>query len=406
MKKQFFLLLIGFLTINTYSQIVFEKGYFITNSGEKTECLIKNIAWKNNPVAFEYKKNENSTIETATIQLVKEFKIYNSSRYIRETVKIDESSQSIDNLSTTKDPIFIEKQLFLKVLIQGKANLYSIDDGNKFFYNIDNAKIEQLINKRYFINESEIAKNDQFKQQLFNALKCPAITINRLLKTDYKKNSLIPLFEDYNKSQNSEFINFEDKEKQDLFNISIRPRINNSSLTMSNYFSNSGDIKFANKTTFGVGIEFEYIFPFNRNKWSISTEPTYQTYKSESENNENNIIGGKLIGKVDYSSIEIPITLRHYFFLNNKSKFFANFSVILDKSINSSIELTRADGSNLNTIDIKSVANFSLGLGYKLNDKFSVETRIFSNRNITSNYLFIASSDYKNVSLIFGYTLF
>lgn len=402
MKNQLFLLLISFLTINSYSQIVFEKGYFITNSGEKTECLIKNIAWKNNPIAFEYKKDENSSIETATIQLVKEFEIYNSSRYIRETVKIDQSSQTLDKLSNTKEPIFAEKQLFLKVLIQGKANLYSYDDGKLFFYNVDNSKIEQLIYKSYYFGENEVAKNEQFKQQLFNAFNGSAITINRLTNIEYKKNSLIAIFEEYNKYQNSEFINFEGKEKKYSFNISIRPRINNSSLELSDYLSNSGDISFESKINFGVGIEFEYIFPFNKNKWSLSTEPTYQSYKSEGEKNENNISGGKLIGMVEYTSIEIPITIRHYFFLNKNSKIFANISVILDRPINSSVELTRVDGSNVNTIDIEPAVNFSLGLGYKLNDKFSIEMRTFSNRNITSSYI---PSDYKNLSLIFGYTI-
>ena len=403
MKNQLFLLLISFLTFNSYSQIVFEKGFFITNSGEKNECLIKNIAWKNNPIAFEYKKDENSTIETATIQSVKEFEIYNSSRYIRETVKIDQYSQTLDNLSTSKEPIFVEKQLFLKVLIQGKANLYSYD-GNIFFYNVDNSKIEQLIYKSYYFRENEIAKNDQFKQQLFNAFNGSEITINRLINIEYKKNSLIPIFEEYNKYQNSEFINFEKKEKKDLFNISIRPRINNSSLEMKNYFSDSGDLSFGNKINFGFGIEFEYIFPFNKNKWSLSTEPTYQNFKSEVEINESKVSGGKLIAKVDYTSVEIPITIRHYFFLNKNSKIFANISVIFDRPIKSAIELTRADGSNLNTIDVNSPVNFSLGLGYKLNDKFSLEMRAFSNRNITSDYIYIPS-DYKNLSLIFGYTI-
>ena len=39
-------------SIITSAQINFEKGYYISNSGEKTECFIKNIDWMNNPVSF------------------------------------------------------------------------------------------------------------------------------------------------------------------------------------------------------------------------------------------------------------------------------------------------------------------------------------------------------------------
>ena len=51
------LLVISFLFYLTfsYSQITFEKGYFISNDGIKTECFIKNLDWRNNPTEFEYK---------------------------------------------------------------------------------------------------------------------------------------------------------------------------------------------------------------------------------------------------------------------------------------------------------------------------------------------------------------
>jgi hypothetical protein len=46
MKKQLLLLLCLVFTANAYTQIVFEKGYYINNANEKVECLIKNIDWR------------------------------------------------------------------------------------------------------------------------------------------------------------------------------------------------------------------------------------------------------------------------------------------------------------------------------------------------------------------------
>ncbi len=74
MRKQ--LLLIALFTIlcaESYSQIIFENGYFIDESNNKIECLIKNVDWKNNPTEFEYKFSQNDTVHKATFKTVKEF---------------------------------------------------------------------------------------------------------------------------------------------------------------------------------------------------------------------------------------------------------------------------------------------------------------------------------------------
>ena len=58
MRKQ--ILVLAFITISclqSYSQIIFENGYFIDESNNRIECLIKNIDWKNNPTEFEYKRH-------------------------------------------------------------------------------------------------------------------------------------------------------------------------------------------------------------------------------------------------------------------------------------------------------------------------------------------------------------
>jgi hypothetical protein len=53
--KNLLLTALLFLFSFSYAQITFEKGYFINNSGDRTECFIKNIDWRDNPTKFEYK---------------------------------------------------------------------------------------------------------------------------------------------------------------------------------------------------------------------------------------------------------------------------------------------------------------------------------------------------------------
>jgi hypothetical protein len=406
-KNLLLLVLAAILYCNGYSQISFEKGYFIDTSGQKTECFIKNSDWKYNPTEFKYKLTENSEKLNATIKSVKEFGIYNNSKYIRCTVKIDRSSDNIDNINSDKNPVFVEEVLFLKVLVEGKSNLYSYEKGSliRFFYNKDKNPIEQLVNKSYRVSETEVATNDQFRQQLWDSLTCASIEIKKIQKLEYNKSSLKAFFAEYNKCNNSGNISFETKVKRDLFNLSIRPHFNNSSLTIHNSVNNDYGTNFGSKFGLGIGVEAEFILPYKKNKLAVLIDPSYQSFKCEKTTDVTFVSGGKLIHKVVYNSIELPAGLRYYFFLNNNSKIFINASYIFDFSYKSSIEFNRADNSNLMTLEIKSKNNIALGIGYKLRDKYSVQIGLQTNRNILGSYSFW-SSGYQTMSLILGYTLF
>ena len=407
MKRKALLLLIAIISINSYSQISFEKGYYIDNSDKKINCLIKNIDWVNNPSEIEYKLSENTKAKYIGITSIKEFGILKASKYIRSAVKIDRSSGNLNYLSDTKAPIFKEEQLFLKVIIEGKANLYHYKEGNleRYFYNKGNAAIEQLVFKNYKINEYDLGKNNRFKQQLWNDLKCSSITMKNIENLEYKKNSLIRFFTEFNVCSNSEFINYEKKQKIDLFNLTLRPRLNNSSLNIQNSSYSTSDTKFSNKLSIGFGLEAEYIFPFNKNKWSVFIEPTYQNYKAEQTTDVKNVYGGKILSEVNYNSIEVPLGIRHYFFINSTSKVFINASYVLDFSFKTSIEQKRSDNSNFKSLKIDSRNNLAFGMGYKLNDKYGLEFRYQTSREVLGDYVFW-SSDFKTVSIIFGYTIF
>jgi len=405
MKKILLLLLTTILSLNSYSQITFEKGYYIDNNNQKIKCLIMNADWKNNPTKFKYKLSENGETKIATIKSVKEFSIDNISKYIRSTVNIDRSSASALHLSNQKRPIFKQEDLLLKALIEGKANLYEYVDGFliRYFYSKDALNIKQLTYKMYKPKDS-IRENNGFRQQLWTNLNCSTFKISKVKNMDYEKNDLMKYFTEYNKCHNN-LTYVERKEKRDLFNLTIRPRLNYSSLDIQNSRSNLRSTDFGNKITFNVGLEAEYILPFNKNKWSIAIEATYQKYKSDKTINTSDVSGGKLIKKVDYNSIEFPVSLRYYFFLNNESKIFINASYIFDLSPKSSIEFLRADNSITSSFNIRRINNFAFGIGYKLNDRFVLEMRYQTNKGVISHYL-SWTSNFKYSSLIFGYSLF
>src|SRR4051812_47338963 len=112
MKKTIALLLL-ILPLLSYAQITFQQGYFIENAN-KTECLIKNLAWKNNPVSIEYKLRENETVQVKTIKEISEFSVNDAYKYKRYTVAVDRSGIAIDKLSDKKDPKWKTETLFLK----------------------------------------------------------------------------------------------------------------------------------------------------------------------------------------------------------------------------------------------------------------------------------------------------
>ena len=184
--------------------------------------------------------------------------------------------------------------------------------------------------------------------------------------------------------------NFEEKVKSDLFNLNIRPGLNSSSLFINNSAISSRSTDYGNKLAFRIGLEFEFIMGFNKNKWAVIIEPTYQYFKAE-DNDITNLSNTN----VDYKSLELPIGVRHYLFLNNNSKIFINGSFIYDFVLNSKVR----------NLDASSSLNLAMGVGYNYNQKYSVEFRYHTNRDILTDYN-AWNSDFKTISIIFGYTIF
>ena len=396
-----------FLSVFVFSQVHFEKGFFINNADVKTECLIKNVGWRNSPTFFEYKTDETSEIKKADIKEVKEFEIGDQIKFVRKTLNIDQSSNLVNKLSFKYDPEFMEKTVFLFQLVDGKAKLYKYEDGSyeKFFIAMDDQETKQLIYKQYeYKNEKEvgvIGYNNDYKKELQKLLTCSNLSPKDFTNLEYKENSLRKLFSSYNQCENPAYKNQIKEQRKGFLNISLRPRINSSVLKAGNEVYAAGyRFEMERKTSFGIGLEFEYVLPFNKNKWSIIFEPTYRTYKAEEVSN--NIPNYFYKASGIYESIELPIGFRHFLFLNNESKLFVNAQYAFEVILKNKFDFKGADGKSNYTLESGSNGNYALGVGYNFKKKYGVEVRYFTNKNIFKQYVFYTAK-YQNLSLIFSY---
>ena len=229
--------------------------------------------------------SENVKVETATILTIKEFGIYNISKYIKSTVDIDKSTENVNDMSTGRNPIFNVEQLFLKVLVEGKSNLFLYENAHlkRFFYQVDNSSIEQLIYKRYKVRENKIGENNAYKQQLWKNLICQNISLKNIENLSYGRKNLTSLFIKYNECSDTKFTTFMPQKKENLFNFTIKAGLSNSTLAIQHNGSFERKVDFGDNLGPMFGVEAEFILPFNKNKWAIIIESSYSYFKSEEE---------------------------------------------------------------------------------------------------------------------------
>ncbi len=372
------------------AQISFEEGYFINNDGQRIECFINNKDWLDNPQKFKYRLTEFEDLHTASLSEVKEFGIINSFKYKRYTVDIDRASEWMDELSDVKEPRLNEETLFLKVLVEGKASLYYYveNDLRRFFYEVENKKIEQLIFKSYRISANKFGQNNTFRQQLYVELKCPDFSKNYIENISYEKSDLLTFFVKYNECNNSNNTIYE-KNKKSIFNLNIRPGIDYTSLTDVSPTPSLGS-KFGPFYGFRIGLEAESIMSFNNFKWALIFEPYYRHLNTENQNAKNKL-------NLKYNTIVFPVGVRYYMHITEKSKVFINAFYVLDYNLNSQYN------NNVNDILPYLALTHEFGLGYKYNKRYTFELRTSWPRYFES--IDIAYSNNNCISFILGYSV-
>ena len=318
-------------------------------------------------------------------------------------MKIDRSKSDINNLRRDRNPQWLGETLFLKVLIEGKANLFSYYDGDlyKYFFSVDGSNPEQLIYIKYLKDYDVFAENSYYKYQLETKLKSSKINQKDIESLRYEKKDLEKLFLKYNESQNATIIVYQ-KEKKDDFNLKFTSSVNFASLKItdpSTGFNSSTNMD--SKVIFGFGAEVEYSLPYNNGKWSLFINPSiykYQNQKAYYSSNGALYLPKDVLyeTKVEANNLEIPVGGRYHFFLNKKSKIFLSTAYVFN------VGKTKYEFNIKGKFDSNIRNNFVFGLGYVFTNKYSLEYRYYTPKEFLGGYVYWTSKYYSQ-GLVLSY---
>lgn len=421
--KQFFVVL--FVCASTFlsAQTKFEKGYYINLNGIKSDGFIKNSDWKNSPNSIEFKTNITDNAIEVNASQISEFEIENKLKFKRFNVNIERSSVSPGQLSiNSKTPIFKKEDLLLKVLIDGKASLYYYFDNGitKFFYATDKKEIEQLLFLSYIADKADVENlkaqgiddviqyasilyDRTYRKQLNENVNCES-TREQLNKLEYSKTALLNFFKKYNECNRSEFKKFDSGSKS-TFRLKASIISNFSGVDLNRLSSEVYSADFGNSVSFGFGFEAELVLPFNNNKWAVITEPSYNSYSdSETLYNQWSLAVKNQKVEVKYTYIQVPIGVRHYFYLNNNSSIFINalYNAKFKIGDNNAVRYSYTTAANAGLFPSLNNLAFGIGFNYK---KYSIESRFFSNTQLLARGDQNNQADYKNISVNLRYQL-
>jgi hypothetical protein len=303
----------------------------------------------------------------------------------------------------------------LKVLVEGAATLYQFESGNsrRFFFKIADREtdVQPLIFKRYRASNGATGTNNQFREQLDRQLECLTVPKTRLRRMEYKPDPLTHFFQEFNNCMGGDQQTYEKKTAKFNFQVALRFGFNYAEASIAQTSSSIPEsrkvaVDFDGKFYPRYGMELEVLMPYGGNKWSLFLEPTYQHYQTEKQFVQRiALFEVPTNSEITYKTMELPIGIRHYLFLSQQSQLFLNVSLALIFNFDSEITFeTPTRLGEIPDLEIEGTEEYlSLGMGYKLKQKWSLEVRYNTKRDLLADKTHWTSAFDNNFSFVLGY---
>lgn len=397
MKKLLFISCTFLFSLILSAQNDFKKGYYISNEGIRIEGFIKTSNFKlvndESLNDLDFKKSLDQEATKINKSSVSEFGV-------DQEIKIQKRKALIDDVSFFKDYSneksfsLQEKIVFLNVLVEGNATLYSYDGGQGIKYlwkKVDQDDIvKQFLYKKYYKSATSLTENNTFREQLFNNVKCPNQIFSDFLNVKYDKDVLISIFDNYNKCSNSNSVTFKGREEKKMaVKASVFFGYSFAKFQVINSTPERSTENF-NMPTFGA--EVEVFIPSEKASFFISTQ--YKKAQAESSYtlklSELNPNFTTNTYRLDTSILEFVVGARYYLNFNKVGSVFVGGGVGLNVPMAKTINDYQTNNfSDLSIIDqtesLKSNPFARLQLGYIFNKHYGFDLNIDTGKNLVGN---------------------
>jgi hypothetical protein len=187
--------------------------------------------------------------------------------------------------SSSPEPDLNEREIFLRLIVEGKVNLYSYkeSDSKIFFFSKQASKPIQLINTNFYRDDGELAYKRAYKDQLQNEIQCESVK-HLIDDLDYEKNELIFFFNEYNSCLDSSTKTYSGLPfiSPKYLNVSLAVGRTTYSMVATSQFKNIKFVQFKDNVIPNIAVEIEQLLPLTRNKISIWVRGDYKNF-SDSE---------------------------------------------------------------------------------------------------------------------------
>ena len=410
--KIFALFAAFFFTLHAYSYD--EKGYYITNSGERIEGFFEADEIYTNYHdlgAIGFKRAREDNYSHLSPDDIKEYGIGMQYKFRKHTVLIDMSGTSAGDVNG-KNPKWEEKTVFLSIVLEGAATLYSYtaNYNTKFFFSLaaNPAQVDQLVYKKYMSANGTEAENTFFRQQLLNNITCEGQSADDFLNIRYEKADLVNVFKKYSECKNVDYTLYTEGP---VDKRGVRFTVFAGYYLLNFGIGNSATPTDKSGTDFGFGAEAAYVVPSGKSEFFLRLEYEVMSGSTaEIVNTGFNNIANTY--DLDAKVLDVYFGARYNLILNRRNKFFVDGALGLcfpsGSVVKTSVYTTDTNVTYPGETRIFELTpNFcgNVGIGYVMNDKYGISLRYETRRDFFDSTGTAYTTELSRIGVNLRYTI-
>ncbi len=388
------------------AQAGFVPGYVVNNNGDSVYCELLNWGPEESSMDYIYKVPVKDSLIRVTPYNVAAFGTMDGKKFMRAKTFVETSGTRIYRVADTARGLqWEERFIFLRVLTEGKSATlyYFFDEGkNLFYFKMDTTTLIPLIYKKYsieptpYVSEGYII-NNTFRDQLAYYLSCGDLPA-KAGTLDYSTRSLMAYFRAYFECKGDPY--------QEYVRIS-RGRFHLRGVLIGDYSTlriEDGTMAYYSyppDLNPGAGLEAEYAFAYNREKWALFLEGNFHHFTATDASYS---LGTTVPeSRVVYSSIEVPAGVSYSLILNSNNRFFLKAGVAPEFILKNAY-LSFEVNNPANKYSLTPTTGLVFGAGYRYRF-LSLEVRFRSKKNISRN-IYLHESTLTMYSLRLAFSFF